>query len=136
MRKSEMGDSKGSFKNLTAPRFDRKNDYLGGSREGFAPSGQPSRRGRGSIRMRGGISRRTDGYGPPSAKSPFGHQDDKKEKPTDVTDEKGSIEEEKGKSSMAANLNSSSSKGSVSGSKASQVPPRMQKKMDTEQRYY
>ena len=37
------------------------------SREGFAPSGEPSRRGRGGFRTRGAAT----GYGPPSSKSPF-----------------------------------------------------------------
>lgn len=37
------------------------------SREGFAPSGEPSRRGRGGFRTRGA----TTGYGPPPSKSPF-----------------------------------------------------------------
>lgn len=51
------------------------------TREGFAPSGEPSRRGRGGggggggggYRMRGTTTRGTtiEGYGPPSSKSPF-----------------------------------------------------------------
>ena len=141
MRKGEMGINKGSYQSLTAPRFDRKNDYLGGSREGFAPSGQPSRRGRGSIRMRGGLSRRMDGYGPPSAKSPFSHQDDKKnhsvEKINDaVTEEKGSTEEDKSKQKQSPALNNANAvqKGPVNNVKTSQIPPRMQKKSETEQR--
>ena len=44
------------------------------SREGFAPSGEPSRRGRGgSFRIRSTTTtgNRMEGYGPPSCKSPF-----------------------------------------------------------------
>lgn len=44
------------------------------SREGFAPSGEPSRRGRGSsfrIRSTTATGSRMEGYGPPSSKSPF-----------------------------------------------------------------
>lgn len=44
------------------------------NREGFAPSGEPSRRGRGSsfrIRSTTATSSRMEGYGPPSNKSPF-----------------------------------------------------------------
>ena len=77
-----------------ARRDDKRNDYLqpraekrggggggggGGSgydgrstREGFAPSGEPSRRGRGGYRIRGATAGgRMEGYGPPSSKSPF-----------------------------------------------------------------
>lgn len=46
----------------------------GTGRDGFAPSGQPSRRGRGSARVRGGTAaapRRMDGYGPPPVKASF-----------------------------------------------------------------
>ncbi|KAL1138785.1 hypothetical protein AAG570_008847 [Ranatra chinensis] len=45
--------------------------------EGFAPRGEPSRRGRGGVfRSRGGasISNVSGHYGPPGAKSPFPHQ--------------------------------------------------------------
>ncbi|XP_066588319.1 protein PRRC2A-like isoform X2 [Prorops nasuta] len=44
------------------------------SREGFAPSGEPSRRGRGSgfrIKSSSTTGSRMEGYGPPSSKSPF-----------------------------------------------------------------
>ncbi|XP_019526904.3 mediator of RNA polymerase II transcription subunit 12 isoform X1 [Aedes albopictus] len=72
-------------------------------KEGFAPRGEPSRRGRGgmSTAMSGPGFRKTtvgkkmDGYGPPSSKSPFGSSEEKAEsksqsapkdmKPTDQT---------------------------------------------------
>jgi len=42
------------------------------SHEAFAPSGEPSRRGRGGFRIRNTTtSSRMEGYGPPSSKSPF-----------------------------------------------------------------
>ncbi|XP_011689596.1 PREDICTED: protein PRRC2C isoform X3 [Wasmannia auropunctata] len=42
------------------------------SHEGFAPSGEPSRRGRGGFRIRStATGSRMEGYGPPSSKSPF-----------------------------------------------------------------
>lgn len=42
------------------------------SHEAFAPSGEPSRRGRGSFRIRNTTTGgRMEGYGPPSSKSPF-----------------------------------------------------------------
>lgn len=42
------------------------------SHEGFAPSGEPSRRGRGGFRIRNtATGGRMEGYGPPSSKSPF-----------------------------------------------------------------
>ncbi|KAK2582795.1 hypothetical protein KPH14_005056 [Odynerus spinipes] len=52
------------------------------SREGFAPSGEPSRRGRGGFRIRssGGNSNRMEGYGPPSSKSPFSSERNAEEK--------------------------------------------------------
>ncbi|XP_035717368.1 protein PRRC2C-like isoform X6 [Vespa mandarinia] len=52
------------------------------SREGFAPSGEPSRRGRGGFRIRssGNNSNRMEGYGPPSSKSPFSSERNAEEK--------------------------------------------------------
>lgn len=42
------------------------------SHEAFAPSGEPSRRGRGGFRIRNtAAGSRMEGYGPPSSKSPF-----------------------------------------------------------------
>ncbi|XP_071644982.1 uncharacterized protein Nocte isoform X10 [Temnothorax longispinosus] len=42
------------------------------SHEAFAPSGEPSRRGRGGFRIRNtATGSRMEGYGPPSSKSPF-----------------------------------------------------------------
>lgn len=141
VRKSEVGESKGSFQNLTAPRFDRKSEFLGNSREGFAPSGQPSRRGRGSVRMRGGLSRRMDGYGPPPSKTLFSHQEDKKNHSTEkgnevMADEKGNAEDDKGKQKQLSgtNVNSVGVKSSIGRGKTSQMPPRMQKKSEMEQR--
>lgn len=139
-RKAESGDSKSSFQssNTGGPRFERKSEFPSSNREGFAPSGQPSRRGRGTARMRGGIGRRMDGYGPMSAKSPFGHTEDKKSVPNEksnesVADDKPANEEEKKQKQLA--LNSSGSNTNVrSGSKASQVASRSQKRSEHEQR--
>lgn len=55
------------------------------NKDGFAPRGEPSRRGRGSSSAfrRGGMTsttKRIDGYGPPSSKSPFGANDDSSNK--------------------------------------------------------
>ncbi|XP_051158861.1 protein PRRC2C isoform X5 [Leptopilina boulardi] len=63
-------------------RDDKRNDYSQirqdnkrpgyDGRQGFAPSGEPSRRGRGGYRLRGTTTGgRMEGYGPPSSKSPF-----------------------------------------------------------------
>ncbi|XP_044595576.1 protein PRRC2C-like isoform X3 [Cotesia glomerata] len=54
-------------------RGDKRGGFDGRpSREGFAPSGEPSRRGRGGFRSRGATSGgRMEGYGPPPSKSPF-----------------------------------------------------------------
>ena len=54
------------------------------NREGFAPSGEPSRRGRGSsfrIRSTTATGSRMEGYGPPSSKSPFSSERNVDEKP-------------------------------------------------------
>lgn len=65
------------------------------SREGFAPSGEPSRRGRGGFRNRGPTTggRMNTNYGPPPSKSPFSTErsaDDKEsgqQKPSTPTPE-------------------------------------------------
>ncbi|XP_046985205.1 protein PRRC2C-like isoform X6 [Schistocerca americana] len=54
-------------------RFEKRTyESARSGREGFAPRGEPSRRGRGGFRFRGSLGKRMDGYGPPSSKSPFG----------------------------------------------------------------
>lgn len=51
------------------------------SHEGFAPSGEPSRRGRGGFRIRNtATGSRMEGYGPPSSKSPFSSERNTDEK--------------------------------------------------------
>ncbi|XP_067205035.1 protein PRRC2B isoform X4 [Linepithema humile] len=51
------------------------------SHEAFAPSGEPSRRGRGGFRIRNtATGSRMEGYGPPSSKSPFSSERNADEK--------------------------------------------------------
>lgn len=51
------------------------------SHEAFAPSGEPSRRGRGGFRIRNtATGSRMEGYGPPSSKSPFSSERNTDEK--------------------------------------------------------
>lgn len=51
------------------------------SHEAFAPSGEPSRRGRGGFRIRNTTTgNRMEGYGPPSSKSPFSSERNTDEK--------------------------------------------------------
>lgn len=51
------------------------------SHEAFAPSGEPSRRGRGGFRIRNtATGGRMEGYGPPSSKSPFSSERNADEK--------------------------------------------------------
>ncbi|XP_012533610.1 protein PRRC2C isoform X4 [Monomorium pharaonis] len=51
------------------------------SHEAFAPSGEPSRRGRGGFRIRNtATGNRMEGYGPPSSKSPFSSERNTDEK--------------------------------------------------------
>ncbi|XP_032674402.1 protein PRRC2C isoform X9 [Odontomachus brunneus] len=51
------------------------------SHEAFAPSGEPSRRGRGGFRIRNTTTgSRMEGYGPPSSKSPFSSERNADEK--------------------------------------------------------
>lgn len=142
MKKNENVDCKINYQDTNAARLDRKNECVG--REGFAPSGQPSRRGRGSLRMRGGVNRRLDGYGPPPAKSPFGRPEDKKvrdKSSENVSDDKINPEEEiKGKQKLQTSStpqNNAAQKTNQGGIKSSHnnVPPRMQKKPDVDSRY-
>ncbi|XP_063973669.1 protein PRRC2C-like isoform X4 [Diachasmimorpha longicaudata] len=64
---------------------DKRPNYETRPREGFAPSGEPSRRGRGGARVRGStLGARMEGYGPPPSKSPFSSDrtnDDKQTSP-------------------------------------------------------
>ncbi|XP_015113837.1 protein PRRC2C isoform X3 [Diachasma alloeum] len=64
---------------------DKRPSYESRPREGFAPSGEPSRRGRGGARVRGStLGARMEGYGPPPSKSPFSsdrNNDDKQTPP-------------------------------------------------------
>lgn len=80
-------------KDVRDGRRENTNYVSGGSKEGFSPRGEPSRRGRGGISAgpqstgfrrsgsNGAITapakNRIDNYGPPSSKSPFGSNDEK-----------------------------------------------------------
>lgn len=86
-------------------------------REGFAPSGEPSRRGRGGFRSRGATTGgRMEGYGPPPSKSPFSTE--RAERGTDEKQQHGSIGQqnisttisENDASAVAAQLESSDDK--------------------------
>lgn len=72
---SSREEKRTDYPQAQTQRTSEKRIYDGkSSREGFAPSGEPSRRGRGgSFRIRGatGTGSRMEGYGPPSSKSPF-----------------------------------------------------------------
>ncbi|KAK7867205.1 hypothetical protein R5R35_008391 [Gryllus longicercus] len=72
-RESRRADGEKGFGNTDLHRYDKRSggyDAVRNSgREGFAPVGEPSRRGRGGAFRRGSVGRR---YGPPSSKSPFG----------------------------------------------------------------
>lgn len=67
---------------------DGRPNYASGTKEGFSPRGEPSRRGRGGMSntqssgfrrsgSNGAIPAPTKNYGPPSSKSPFGSNDEK-----------------------------------------------------------
>ncbi|XP_065337387.1 protein PRRC2A isoform X3 [Cloeon dipterum] len=92
------------------------------NKEGFAPRGEPSRRGRGGAaaagRPRGGMGRGIDGYGPP-AKSPFGSRDENR-KPDEPPN--------KSKLGGMVPLGGQAAPGSGKAAKqAAATPPRMQK---------
>lgn len=76
-RENKQEKSLGEQKKVPSTGQEKKDD-----RGGYVPKGEPSRHGRGGgnnfrgSRM-GGMSKRIDGYGPPS-KSPFGHHEEKK----------------------------------------------------------
>ncbi|XP_034934414.1 protein PRRC2B isoform X3 [Chelonus insularis] len=72
-REVSRRDDKRNSGEYPSGRNDKRGGYDGRpSREGFAPSGEPSRRGRGGFRARGATSGgRMEGYGPPPSKSPF-----------------------------------------------------------------
>lgn len=142
-RKNEGSDSKPGFQSAGSggPRFERKGDFSGNSREGFAPRGEPSRRGRGSMRMSSNLGRRLDGYGPPPSKSPFSRNEDKKtapppgEKSTEGLGEGfGGIEDDKTKQKQQALTASISGTGTRNSGKGGQIGPRMQKKSENDQR--
>lgn len=92
-RNREMSRRDDKRNDYSQIRNDKRPGYDGRpTREGFAPSGEPSRRGRGGYRMRGATSGgRMEGYGPPSSKSPFSSErsiDDKnvgQQNPTSTT---------------------------------------------------
>lgn len=124
--------------------YDRKDSRKGGKdmgssgkgsagqgREGFAPRGEPSRRGRGGSagiqynRRGGGMhggsnsgnNKRIDNYGPPSSKSPFTGSDDQKD---DYVDRERKVSEhsasdDKSKSKHLSKKGSDSHKASIKG---------------------
>lgn len=84
-------------------RREGSNYSSAGSKEGFSPRGEPSRRGRGGVAgtQTSGFRRsgsngtittppknRIDNYGPPSSKSPFGSNDEKSSEKRDNVKEK------------------------------------------------
>lgn len=95
-----------------------------GTREGFAPRGEPSRRGRGGggSRPRGGLGRGMDGYGPP-AKSPFGPRDDSKKSAAESKQEEEDVKTKLGGMVPLSNAISNAARQN----KPSAVPPRMQR---------
>nr|CAD7610556.1 unnamed protein product [Timema genevievae] len=126
-----------------------------GGREGFAPRGEPSRRGRGGFRPRGSVGRRMDGYGPPSSKSPFGQpsddskvlvSDDKDTKENRNLDSGETVKDELGGEMMSIDdrtkLKQQQLAAGIIGSGARhtskisppQMPPRMQRKSESERR--
>ncbi|KAG8229348.1 hypothetical protein J437_LFUL007156, partial [Ladona fulva] len=108
-------------------------------REGFAPRGEPSRRGRGGgagFRTRGNMGRRIDRYGPPPSGCPFGQP--REEGPAaDVVEEQGE-EKDKGKSSRhppgsaTSGKDGSSNRVGKSAQGSSSIPPRMQRRGDSD----
>nr|CAD7196175.1 unnamed protein product [Timema douglasi] len=126
-----------------------------GGREGFAPRGEPSRRGRGGFRPRGSVGRRMDGYGPPSSKSPFGQpsddskvlvSEDKDTKENQNLDSGETVKNELGGEMMSIDdrtkLKQQQLAAGIIGSGARhtskisppQMPPRMQRKSESERR--
>ena len=96
------------------------------NKEGFAPRGEPSRRGRGGggggggSRVRGGMGRGIDGYGPP-AKSPFGNRDENRK-------QDGKPGDEMNKTKMGGMVPLSNSiANATKQNKQPGMPPRMQK---------
>ncbi|XP_059483980.1 protein PRRC2C isoform X2 [Neocloeon triangulifer] len=97
----------------------------GNSKEGFAPRGEPSRRGRGggsNSRPRGGMGRGIDGYGPP-AKSPFGNRDENRKSDSKTGDDMN-------KTKLGGMVPLSSSVANAKQGKQQPMPPRMQKAKD------
>lgn len=97
------------------------------NKEGFAPRGEPSRRGRGGggggggSRVRGGMGRGIDGYGPP-AKSPFGNRDENRKQ-----DGKPGDEINKTKLGGMVPLSNSIANATKQNKQPGGMPPRMQK---------
>ncbi|XP_063911765.1 uncharacterized protein Nocte isoform X3 [Zophobas morio] len=83
VKKSDKDDKNKEIKqHEKSSTLERNKDKQDSKRDNYVPRGEPSRHGRGggNFRSRGGLSKRIDGYGPPPAKSPFGHHDDKEKK--------------------------------------------------------
>ncbi|PSN47778.1 hypothetical protein C0J52_15221 [Blattella germanica] len=151
-----------NFAGSESRRYEKRGGYEStrGGREGFAPRGEPSRRGRGGFRSRGSVGRRMDGYGPPSSKSPFGQPPedskliglDEKDKEnrknvdphggeSNKEDIGGEIvsSEDKMKlkqQALSAGIIGSGARHHPNSAKVSsiQVPPRMQRKSESERR--
>lgn len=85
----EDKNSENKQEKLASDQKRAQNQEKGERKDGnfYVPRGEPSRNGRGASnnfrgnRM-GGSSKRMNGYGPPPAKSPFSHHDEKEKKPT------------------------------------------------------
>ncbi|KAK9737368.1 BAT2 N-terminus [Popillia japonica] len=80
--KSDKLDKFDKFEKPDRPNERKMDRYPDSRRDTYEPRGEPSRLGRGggNMRGRGGLSKRIDGYGPPSLKSPFGHSEEKDKK--------------------------------------------------------
>lgn len=157
-RDTRRNDTEKSIQNQDIRRFEKRNyESVKGSREGFAPRGEPSRRGRGSFKFRGSLSKRMDGYGPPSSKSPFGQPvDDTKLLTSDSVKDKKILDpltgdlskddiggeiitnEDKLKQKqqvLSAGIIGSGPRQHTAGNKGSgHIPPRLQRKSESERR--
>uniref|UniRef100_A0A1B6C1D3 BAT2 N-terminal domain-containing protein n=1 Tax=Clastoptera arizonana TaxID=38151 RepID=A0A1B6C1D3_9HEMI len=128
-------------------RYDRRSNYdskIGSGKEGFAPRGEPSRRGRGSfMRVRessSNVGKRIDGYGPPSTKSPFTSQHSISEEKKGDNDSQGLTElKEEGTKAGDISIDDQNKHGSIAhdmvskyigthpnSKKGSSVSPRLQ----------
>ncbi|XP_063244599.1 protein PRRC2C isoform X4 [Bacillus rossius redtenbacheri] len=157
-REVRHSENEKTFPSPDSRRFEKRGggyESNRGGREGFAPRGEPSRRGRGGFKPRGSVGRRMDGYGPPSSKSPFGQPSDEN-KVLGLSDKEAkdnhnvdnlrdiSIQDDMGTGLMSSDdrmklKQQQLAAGIIGGARHSkvsgmQVPPRMQRKSESERR--